>query len=108
MKVYLSKYRSHWLSPYTILEHVCFWRVFEDYNDPWVEKWASRLEPLCLAWQWFLDRVHPKIDYVKIDYWDNSNSWQLNYSPINCPTADVHMVYVDPKATEIVPLGFEK
>jgi hypothetical protein len=40
---------------------------------------------------------------LKIDYWDNSNSWQLNYSPINCPTADVHMVYVNPKATEIVP-----
>lgn len=40
---------------------------------------------------------------LKIDYWDNSNSWQLNYSPINCPTADVHMVYVDPKAAEIVP-----
>jgi subtilisin-like proprotein convertase family protein len=40
---------------------------------------------------------------LKIDYWDNSNSWQLNYSPINCPTAAVNMVYVDPKATEIVP-----
>jgi subtilisin-like proprotein convertase family protein len=40
---------------------------------------------------------------LKIDYWDNSNSWQLNYSPINCPTAAVNMVYVDPKANEIVP-----
>jgi hypothetical protein len=77
MKVYLSKYRNHWLSPYTILEHVCFWRVFEDYNDPWVEKWANRLEPLCLAWQWFLDRVHPKINYVKIDYWD---TWSMDHT----------------------------
>ena len=40
---------------------------------------------------------------LKIDYWDNSNSWELNYSPINCPTAAVNMVYVDPKASEIVP-----
>lgn len=40
---------------------------------------------------------------LKIDYWDNSNSWELNYSPINCPTATVNMVYVDPKASEIVP-----
>lgn len=40
---------------------------------------------------------------LKIDYWDNSNSWQLNYSPINCPTSDVHMVYVSPNAIEIVP-----
>lgn len=39
---------------------------------------------------------------LKIDYWDNSNSWQLIYSPINCPSAAVHMVYVEPKATEIV------
>lgn len=77
MKVYLSKYRNHWLSPYTILEHVCFWRVFEDYNDPWVEKWANRLEPMCLAWQWFLDRVHPKINYVKIDYWD---TWSMDHT----------------------------
>jgi hypothetical protein len=77
MKVYLSKYRNHWLSPYTILEHVCFWRVFEDYNDPWMEKWANRLEPLCLAWQWFLDRVHPKINYVKIDYWD---TWSMDHT----------------------------
>ncbi|MEN9978048.1 MAG: hypothetical protein RLZZ569_673 [Bacteroidota bacterium] len=40
---------------------------------------------------------------LKIDYWDTSNSWELNYSPINCPTSAVNMVYVDPKAAEIVP-----
>lgn len=77
MKVYISKYRNHWLSPYTILEHVCFWRVFEDYNDPWVEKWAARLEPLCKAWKWFLDRVHPPITYVEIDYWD---TWSMDHT----------------------------
>jgi hypothetical protein len=77
MKVYISKYRDHWLSPYTILEHVCFWRVFEDYNDPWVEKWAARLEPLCKAWKWFLDRVHPPVNYVEIDYWD---TWSMDHT----------------------------
>ena len=40
---------------------------------------------------------------LKIDYWDNSNSWQLNYSPLNCPTSDVHMVYASPTASELVP-----
>jgi len=77
MKVYISKYRDHWLSPYTILEHVCFWRVIEDYDDPWVEKWANRLEPLCKARQWFLDRVHPPVTYVKIDYWD---TWSMDHT----------------------------
>ena len=26
MKVYISNYRDHWLSPYTIIEKVLFWR----------------------------------------------------------------------------------
>jgi len=33
---------------------------------------------------------------LKIDYWDNTNSWQLANSPIDHPTFDVHMVYVYP------------
>ena len=34
MKVYISNYRDHWLSPYTILEKVCFWEKDKDvfYN----------------------------------------------------------------------------
>ncbi len=39
----------------------------------------------------------------KTDYWDNSNSWLLNYHPIDHPTLDVHMVYFYPKPTVIVP-----
>jgi hypothetical protein len=34
------------------------------------QKWVDRLEPVCVGFQKFLDIVHPKIDYVKIDYWD--------------------------------------
>jgi hypothetical protein len=77
MKVYLSNYRNHWLSPYTILEHICFWRVFENYDDPWVEKWADRLTPICKGLQWVWDRVHPPITYVKIDYWD---TWSMDHT----------------------------
>lgn len=40
---------------------------------------------------------------IKIDYWDNSNSWQLNYHPIGYPNLDIHMVYYYPKPEEIVP-----
>jgi len=74
VKIYKSKYRSHWLSPYTILEKVFFWREI-DYEEPIIEKWSNRLNPLCVLWMDFLDLVHPRIDYVKIDYWD---TWSMD------------------------------
>lgn len=40
---------------------------------------------------------------LKTDYWDNSNSWLLGYSPIDHPGFDIHMVYVYPKPAVIVP-----
>jgi hypothetical protein len=76
MKVYLSGYRNHWLSPYTILEKVFFWREI-DYDEPVIERWSNRLNPLCVAVQRFLDFVHPKINYVKIDRYD---TWSMDYT----------------------------
>lgn len=40
---------------------------------------------------------------TKIDYWDNTNSWQLSYHPVDHPNLNVHMVYVYPKADTIEP-----
>lgn len=40
---------------------------------------------------------------LKFDYWDNSNSWQLNHSPIGYPGLDIHMVHVYPEMNELVP-----
>lgn len=79
MKVYINNYRSHWLSPYTILEKVLFWKDWEniDYDTPWVEKWSDRLTPICQAIQKVLDVIHPKIDYVKIDRWD---TWSMDHT----------------------------
>ncbi|WP_440233658.1 hypothetical protein, partial [Escherichia coli] len=48
MKVYISNYRDHWISPYTILEKVFFWREI-DYDEPIIDKWANRLEPISVA-----------------------------------------------------------
>jgi hypothetical protein len=76
MKVYISGYRDHWLSPYTILEKVFFWREI-DYDEPVIERWSDRLNPLCVAVQKFLDFVHPKINYVKIDRYD---TWSMYYT----------------------------
>lgn len=76
MKVYFSKYRDHWLSPYTILEKAFFWREIE-YNEPVVQRWVNILAPLCVGLQKFLDIVHPKINYVKIDRWD---TWSMDHT----------------------------
>jgi len=72
MKIYKSKYRNHWLSPYTILEKVFFWREI-DYDEPIIDKWSDRLNPFCVALRKFLDFIHPRINYVKIDYYDTWN-----------------------------------
>lgn len=84
MKVYMSGYRNHWVSPYTILKAICFWEKDDDvfYNhldDPAhkYEKWVNRLMPFCTAWMKFLDFVHPKIEYVKIDYYD---TWSMDHT----------------------------
>ena len=76
MKVYLSKYRYHWISPYTVLEKVFFWREI-DYDEPIIDKWSDRLTPICQGIQKVLDFFHPKINYVKIDRWD---TWSMDYT----------------------------
>jgi len=84
MKVYLSNYRNHWLSPYIILKKICFWEKDEDkiYNlndDPnnSYVKCVNFLEPICQVWQKILDIIHPRVMYVKIDRWD---TWSMDHS----------------------------
>jgi len=72
----LSKYRYHWISPYTVLEKVFFWREI-DYDEPIIDKWSDRLTPICQGIQKVLDFIHPKINYVKIDGWD---TWSMDYT----------------------------
>lgn len=76
MKVYIGKYRYHWVSPYTILEKVFFWREI-DYDEPIIERLSNILEPFIMALMKFLDFVHPKINYVKIDKWD---TWSMDHT----------------------------
>ena len=91
MKIYISNYRNHWVSPYTILKTVCFWEkdedVFYDHEDTGKGRyvqWVNRLAPFCTAWNKFLDFVHPSINYIKIDYYD---TWSMDHtlSPIILP-----------------------
>jgi hypothetical protein len=102
MKIYIGKYRDHWISPYTMLDYAFFWTDWSKCarkkgiptleeattlyieRPDWTERWADRLTPISLAIQWVLDRVHPEINYVKIDYWD---TWSMDHtlSPIILP-----------------------
>lgn len=38
---------------------------------------------------------------LKFDYWNSTDSWLLNYSPMDHPSFDVHMVYYYPKPDSI-------
>ena len=84
MKVYLSNYRNHWLSPYVILKTICFWekdedRIYnlnDDVNNPYV-KWVNFLNPICEVWQKILDFIHPRFNYVKLDQWD---TWSMDHT----------------------------
>ena len=86
MKIYLSKPRYHWVSPYTVLEKVLFWLDWENisYDTPWVEKWSNRIMPFSKAWQKFMDFIHPEVNFIKVDYWD---VWSMDHtlSPILLP-----------------------
>lgn len=98
MKVYISKYRNHWISPYTIFDYLFFWtkwskcsrwtlqQTIEDeqrdksqYVDhpAWVDRWSDRLAPVCRFINRVLDFVHPRVEYVKIDRWD---TWSMDHT----------------------------
>ena len=84
MKIWTSKYRNHWVSPYVILTKICFWekdqdRIYNLNDDPAnpYEPWVKVLEPVCRVWQKFLDIVHPRIEYIKLDRWD---TWSFDHT----------------------------
>ena len=83
MKVYISKYRDHWLSPYTVCERICWWREI-DYDEPWVKRVVKILDPVMDVYKKILDFIHPPINYVKIDNYD---TWSMDstLTPIILP-----------------------
>jgi hypothetical protein len=76
MKVYKSGYRNPWLSPYTILERVFFWREI-DYDEPVIARWANRLDPICQALMAVRQFIYPQINYIKIDRYD---TWSMDHT----------------------------
>jgi hypothetical protein len=76
MKVWISNYRNDWISPYTILEKVFFWREI-DYDESIIKTWYIILNPFCEVWQKIHQIVFPRFDYVKIDRWD---TWSMDHT----------------------------
>lgn len=74
MKVYKSNYRYHWINPYAIIKKAVFWREVDVVTEDWVTPVANFLTPISKSIQWVLDRIHPQINYVKIDPWD---TWSM-------------------------------
>jgi hypothetical protein len=102
MKIYIGKYRDHWISPYTIVDYLFFWtkwsrcsrwklsQTLEDEaraikgekskyveRPDWAERLADLLNPISVALQWIGQRVYPRIEYVKIDRWD---TWSMDHT----------------------------
>jgi len=94
MKVYISNYRDHWISPYTMLDYAFWWtdwskcardnriRSLEEESKyierpEWTEKWSDRLTPISRAIQWIGEKIYPRVEYVKIDRWD---TWSMDHT----------------------------
>ena len=85
MKIYKNRPKNNWLSPYSIVETLIFWREI-NYEEPLVENILkySKLP-------WFCDRLYDirmffnrDINYIKIDPWD-AWSFEHTLSPIIAP-----------------------
>jgi hypothetical protein len=111
VKVYISGYRDHWISPYTMLDYAFFWtdwskcsrwkleQSLEDHRrekslyverPDWCEKWADRLTPISRGIMWVLDLVHPPINYIKIDRYDtwSMDSYFESHYPAHAETTE--------------------
>ena len=91
MKVWISNYRNHWISPYTIIDYAFFWTdwskcsrnksIIDDKewvdHPAWVDKWVDRIQPISTAIRVVLDFIHPRFNYVKIDRWD---TWSMDHT----------------------------
>ena len=83
MLIYKNRPKHNWLSPYTIIEKVVFWREIE-YKEPMVKFWHDVLLPFCNVLHSIRNFINRDISYIKIDYWD---TWSMDHTltPIILP-----------------------
>ena len=76
MKIYINKYKDNWLSPYTIVEKLLFWKKDHDYlYDEPGPSIIQLLDPICRGLHKVSSFFNRKINYVKIDNWD---TWSMD------------------------------
>lgn len=71
MKILISNYRTHWFSPYTILE---FFEKYIKGYDAYAKEPPRFIVEFSKGLARFLDFVHPRIEYIKIDDYDTWNT----------------------------------
>ena len=83
MLIYKNRPKYNWLSPYTIIEKVVFWREI-DYKEPMVKFWHNVLEPFCIVLFKVREFINRPIFYIRIDEWD---TWSMDHTltPIILP-----------------------
>ena len=76
MKIYFNKPKDNWISPYTIVEKIIFWREI-DYDEPLVENIIkyTQLGLFCSILFDIRQFFNRDIRYVKIDAWD---TWSMD------------------------------
>lgn len=89
MKVYINKYKDHWISPITIVDYLFFWTDWskcsrnkwivdeKDWVDSpeWADKLAEKLSVVSTSIKWVWDLLDHEIRYVKVDRWD---TWSMD------------------------------
>jgi len=107
MKVYMNGYPNHWLSPYTVIDHVFFWTAWsrchrdrgsvEDCNfvdrPAWVKPLVAAVTPICKALQKVCQIINPEIRLVKIDRYD---TWSMDHTLAHI----IHPMLVQLQATK--------
>jgi hypothetical protein len=87
----MNGYKSHWISPITIVEYMFFWTEWskcgrnkwiiddKDWVNPpdWADKLADKITPISNLIKWIGDKIDRPIRYVKIDRYD---TWSMDYT----------------------------
>ena len=96
MLIYKNKPKNNWISPYTIIEKVVFWREI-DYKEPMVEFWDGILSPFCSILFDIRQFFNRDIFYVRIDKWD---TWNMDstLTPIILPMLMLLIVVDSPRS----------
>lgn len=92
MKIYISNYRYHWLSPYAIADKLCFWREIS-YEERWVNRLHALLYPVMFTIKNILDTIHPRVEIIKIDKYD---TWGMDTTLASI----IHPMLIQLKATK--------